>query len=129
MNDVQSYNGEPLSDTSEGQGGGWWSAAYGDAGGPTPTASSFDHHSGNTSADTNGFISPVDSYQSSTSSAATPISQHMEEDDFDDELGLGNTAHKSKKPTSNDQSASSNEQSAKAEPKKEEEVPKKPGLS
>ncbi|KLO10677.1 hypothetical protein SCHPADRAFT_832213 [Schizopora paradoxa] len=127
-NDIQSYNGEPLSDTSESQGGGWWNAAYGDAGGPTPTASSFDHHSEYTTADTNGFISPVDSYQSSTSSVATPSSQHMEEEEFDDELGLGNSAHKSKKPASSEQNASANEQSAKVEPKKEEGAPKKPEL-
>lgn len=127
--DVQAYNGEPLSDTSDSQGGGgWWSAAYGDAGGPTPTATSFDHHSEHTAADTNGFISPVDSYQSSTSSATTPISQHMEEDEFDDELGLGNTSHKSKKPAANEHNVSSNEQNAKSEPTKQEEVPKKPGL-
>lgn len=114
---------------SEDQGsGGWWSAAYGDSGGPTPTATSFDHHDEPHSADTNGFISPVESYQSSTSSATTPISQHTEEDEFDDELGLGNSAHKPKKPVAVEQNGNANEREIKTEPPKQEaEVPKKPG--
>ncbi len=130
--DTQAYNGEALSDTSGNQdGGGWWSAAYGDSGGPTPTATSFDRHGEHVSATTNGFISPADSYQSSTSSATTPVSLHTEEEDeFDDELGLGNAAHKSKKAVAVEQNGTSNEREAKTEPsKREEEPPKKPGSS
>lgn len=128
-NDAQAYDEETSSDSFASQGnGGWWSAAYGDSGGPTPTATSFVHNDEHSSADTNGFISPVDSYQSSTSSATTPISQHMEDDEFDDELGLGNSAHKAKKSVVSEQKESK-EQEAKMEPaKKESEVPKKPGL-
>jgi len=52
----------------------------------------------------------------------------MEDDEFDDELGLGNSAHKAKKPVVSEQKESK-EQEAKTEPaKKESEVPKKPEL-
>lgn len=108
--------------------GGWWNAAYGGDNGPTPTASSFtpvDAQTSETDSGTSGFISLMDNYSSFTPSpsAATFTNKKVEEaDDFDDELGLGNST--SKKNRQDDEGDSKKE---KEEPKKEEQ--KKTGQS
>ncbi|KAL5511852.1 hypothetical protein ACEPAH_5070 [Sanghuangporus vaninii] len=109
-------------------GSGWWTAAYGNDNGPTPTASSFtnvDAQTSETDSGRSGFISLMDNYSPYTPSpSATTFTNKTEEtDDFDDDLGLGNNASKKKKG----QKADENEDDGKTEkeePKKEE--PKKP---
>ncbi|KAL5533326.1 hypothetical protein ACEPAF_5102 [Sanghuangporus sanghuang] len=109
-------------------GSGWWTAAYGNDNGPTPTASSFtnvDAQTSETDSGGSGFISLMDNYSPYTPSpSATTFTKKTEEtDDFDDDLGLGNNASEKKKG----QKAHENEdddKTEKEEPKKED--PKKP---
>ena len=94
---------EPANADSEG--GGWWSAAYGDSNGATPTATTFkvdDAQPQETDSSTSGFISLMDTvtpqFSSSASSArASPVKTTFADDDLEDDLGLGNsTKHHSK---------------------------------
>lgn len=107
----------------------WWGASESDA--PTPTATSFvsldEHPSSSTS--NSGFVSLMDSVDSPLLSAtptgsrhqtasAPPPSRHNDLDDFDDDLGLGNSSSRRKPQASENGSAP-----AANTPVKEEEKP------
>ena len=109
---------------------GWWGAAYGDSGGPTPTATSFVQVNGARSTDADGFISPLDTYQSQSQSVTpSPSNAHRYEEDLDDDLGLGNSSHKSKRTEKQESDSNADDRSSEdpKESKKESDVPKKPG--
>lgn len=84
---------------SKQQSGGWWSSAYGDGAEPTPTAASFlSVDAASSTGESSGFISLMDTVASYTPSpSATTISSSQRDlhaDDFDDDLGLSNSANK-----------------------------------
>ncbi|KAL5529034.1 hypothetical protein ACEPAG_5008 [Sanghuangporus baumii] len=106
-------------------GGGWWSAAYGNDNGPTPTASSFtnvDAQTSETDSGGSGFISLMDNYSPYTPSpSATTFTNKTEEvDDFDDDLGLSNNASKKKGQKAHGNEDEDDGKTEKEEPKKEE---------
>lgn len=107
---------------------GWWSSTAYESSAPTPTATSFFKLEDPVNSTTDGFISLMDSSPSfapsSSNYSAVPSSKHMVDDDFDDDLGLGNNVSKRKQELSEGDKQSSPQP---VEPPKEE--PKKPGLS
>lgn len=109
---------------TDASGGGWWSAAYGDSNGTTPTATSFFkvENSQDAASPTSGFMSLMDTvtpqFSSSVSSARTsPTKASFVDDDIDD-LGLGN---------SNNRVSKDNDQVTSGANKLNEEKGKEPG--
>ena len=134
----QVANGKPViaenntADTAgpDSEGGGWWSSAYGDSNGATPTATTFykvdDAQLNSTTSPNSGFISLMDNmtpqFSASASSTRTsPTKTSFVEDDLEDDLGLGN----SKKRPSKEENESVNEKKEDKPPAKE--VEKKTG--
>ena len=112
------------------EGGSWWSSAYGDSNGATPTATTFykvdDTQLNSTTSPNSGFISLMDNmtpqFSASASSTRTsPTKASFVEDDLEDDLGLGN----SKKRPSKEENESVNEKKEDKPPAKE--VEKKTG--
>ncbi|KAJ3551916.1 hypothetical protein NM688_g4435 [Phlebia brevispora] len=130
--DVSVEEEENVPDTSAGpQLGSWWGSS--DSGAPTPTASSFDHSDASASQSTDGFISLMDAptFGAPQSFSRTPSSQRYEEDEEDDELGLGNSTLKKnmEKPEAEDtqEVASTKNEPDKLESEKEAEKPASSG--
>lgn len=87
--------------------GSWWGS--GDSGAPTPTATSFSHSNAPLNSSSNGFLSLMDdsavvgpSSSTSTHFQGTATMNSTKQDDLDDEddLGLGNSSNRAKKPVS-----------------------------
>jgi hypothetical protein len=115
--------------------GGWWSSAYGDSNGATPTATTFfkvdESQLPDAESSTSGFISLMDSvtpqFSSSSSSArASPTKASYADDDIEDDLGLGNSRKRSSVTEVEDASEMDTKKENKKEPPKAAEE-KKPG--